>query len=407
MKFGQGYQSALDNKEFPQEWVDSAISYKQLKKCIKRVRKELLSLGLDQQTMQKLWQHVAAGSESRGDGSAPPTILSYKVEGDEDVTFVPKLTIALNPQDGSPVDAWLIEVPLTAGSEFLGILRKELEALEKLQDKEEKQLHSEITQLGHDLRELKLSHKRRSKEEVETWRKVFEIYNDAEVFVSSHESDAGARDVEQAQKHFDWFLTQLAEQRKRGEITIGDNDTLDRFIRINTNLLRLLRFQAMNRTAVSKIMKKFDKQTALHMRAALPTALERASAAALSDELARATSMTISHELVHLIPQLNDYLCPVCYGITYKPVRLPCNHVYCIRCMIVMQREKQNECPLCRAPVVLAADSDAVDYDLKHFLERNFKAEVKQKQKENEHASAIDRFGEAYLKTEGSKCKVM
>ncbi|RMD42084.1 hypothetical protein DV735_g3028, partial [Chaetothyriales sp. CBS 134920] len=468
MKFGQGYQSALDNAEFPQEWVESAISYKQLKKCIKRVRKELLSLGLDQQTMQKLWEHVATGSESQGDGSASPPLLSYKVEGDEDVTFIPKLTIALNPQDGSPVDAWLspetrehlrhlvkkkramsispprnaigkpqfqslqkiaidddldassedagdsedpietVEVPLTAGSEFLGILRKELEALEKLQDREEKLLHSEITQLGHDLRELKLSHKRRSKEEVETWRKVFEIYSDAEVFVSSHESDAGARDVEQAQKHFDWFLAQLAEQRKRGEINL-DNDTratVDRFIRINTNLLRLLRFQAMNRTALSKIMKKFDKQTALHMRAALPTALERASAAALSDELARATSMTISHELVHLIPQLNDYLCPVCYGITYKPVRLACNHVYCIRCMIVMQREKQNECPLCRAPVVLAANSDAVDYDLKHFLERNFKAEVKQKQKENEQASAIDRFGEAYTKSD-TKCKVM
>ncbi|RMZ77763.1 hypothetical protein DV737_g4207, partial [Chaetothyriales sp. CBS 132003] len=468
MKFGQQYQSTLDKEEFPQEWVDSAINYKKLKKCIKRVRKELLSLGLDQQTLQKLWQHVAGGG-SQGDGSGTgPPILSYKVEGDQDVTFIPKLTIALDPKDGSPVDAWLspetrshlrhlakknragsvspsrgnlgkpqdqtlqkiaidddldvssedagdnqepietVEVMLTAGSEFLDILRQELESLEKLQDKEEKLIHSEITQLGHDLRELKVSRKKRSKEEIETWRKVFEIYNDAEVFVSSHENDAGARDVDQAQKHFDWFLSQLAEQRKKGEITL-DHDAraaVDRFIRINNNLLRLLKFQAMNRTALSKIMKKFDKQTALHMRAALPSALERASAAALSDELARVTSFTISHELVHIIPQLNDYLCPVCYGMTYKPVRLSCGHVYCIRCILVMQREKQNECPLCRAPVVLAADSDNVDLQLKHFLERNFKVEVKEKQKENERAAAVDRFGEAYTKSEG-KCEVM
>jgi len=39
------------------------------------------------------------------------------------------------------------------------------------------------------------------------------------------------------------------------------------------------------------------------------------------------------------------------------------------------------------------------------FLEKNFKAEVKEKQKANELAVAVERFGEAY--GEPSKCIVM
>jgi hypothetical protein len=49
--------------------------------------------------------------------------------------------------------------------------------------------------------------------------------------------------------------------------------------------------------------------------------------------------------------------------------------------------------------------ADHIDTELKHFLEQNFKAEVKEKQKANELAVAIDRFGEAYGKP--VKCVVM
>ena len=39
------------------------------------------------------------------------------------------------------------------------------------------------------------------------------------------------------------------------------------------------------------------------------------------------------------------------------------------------------------------------------FLEKNFKPEVKEKQKANEIAAGIDRFGETYM--EPNKCAVM
>ena len=130
---------------------------------------------------------------------------------------------------------------------------------------------------------------------------------------------------------------------------------MDRFLKINIDLLRLMRFQEMNRIALSKIMKKFDKRTALHARAVIPPALKDGSV--VSQDLARATCYTIANELLSVIPQINDYLCPICFSITYKPVRLACTHLFCIRCLIVMQREEQSNCPLCRADVVMQADS--------------------------------------------------
>jgi hypothetical protein len=54
MKFAHEYKLALEREGFPTHWVDSAIKYGQLKKCIKKVEKELRSLGLDPETLGQL-----------------------------------------------------------------------------------------------------------------------------------------------------------------------------------------------------------------------------------------------------------------------------------------------------------------------------------------------------------------
>ena len=41
MKFGHVFKQSLRNEGFPPEWVDSAISYSQLKKVINRLTDEL------------------------------------------------------------------------------------------------------------------------------------------------------------------------------------------------------------------------------------------------------------------------------------------------------------------------------------------------------------------------------
>ena len=63
----------------------------------------------------------------------------------------------------------------------------------------------------------------------------------------------------------------------------------------------------------------------------------------------------MSKELVSIVPQISDYLCPVCFSLAYLPVRLDCKHIFCIRCVIKIQRRKDNQCPLCRCPVVMNA----------------------------------------------------
>jgi E3 ubiquitin-protein ligase BAH len=73
--------------------------------------------------------------------------------------------------------------------------------------------------------------------------------------------------------------------------------------------------------------------------------------------MAKAICFNISEGILNVIPQLADYLCPICLSISYKPVRLRCGHVFCIRCLVVMQRARQDHCPLCRGQVVMEASS--------------------------------------------------
>ncbi|KAK5057771.1 hypothetical protein LTR84_011772 [Exophiala bonariae] len=474
MKFGQDFQAALARDEYPQQWIDSAISYKKLKKCIKRVQEELQSLGLDKGILDELWQHVDIGPNN-GEVSAADTRLHYSMDGASEVKFTPKLTIAIDPTDGSPVDAWLssntrrvlrelaksshttsdssssrsnsvvgrsevrgslshdkaepradlpadpdcpseiqqneraqhletIEVPLTSDSEFFQILRRELADLDSLQQSERERMEKEIIKLGHELRDLKSNKSKKSRQEIEVWRRIFELYSDAEVFLSSHEADAGSRDYTHAQQHFQHFSKALqAQQNGVLKLSKPVAESLGRFLNINIKLLRLMKFQDINRTALAKIMKKFDKRTALHAQSSIQSSL--ITTPYLAQNLARATCFTISEEILTVIPQLNDYLCPICFSISWKPVRLRCNHIFCIRCMIVLQRQEKTHCPLCREEVVMEANADDVDREMMKFLKSNFRADVKQKQKDNELAAGIDRWGAQYESSQ--KCIIM
>lgn len=57
--------------DFPAHWVAQAIPYSQLKKCLKKVQRELQELGLDQETLRALLDAEAAA----------PVALQYKLRG--------------------------------------------------------------------------------------------------------------------------------------------------------------------------------------------------------------------------------------------------------------------------------------------------------------------------------------
>lgn len=127
-----------------------------------------------------------------------------------------------------------------------------------------------------------------------------------------------------------------------------------------------------------------------------------------SESLAKSVNYVIAENLLTILPQLDDYTCPVCASITFKPIRLSCGHVFCIRCLIKLQRQKTSNCPICRRDVVMEADSSNLDENLLKFLQLYFPKEVKAKQLENEKALGLDQLEKVgFGKTEGKECIIM
>ncbi|KNB06118.1 hypothetical protein FOXG_08168 [Fusarium oxysporum f. sp. lycopersici 4287] len=458
-------ESALN---FPAHWVDHAIPYSQLKKCLKKVARELHELGLDPETLRELLNP----------DETSPVALKYKLNGGADSHLRPKLTVQVHLQDGVPVDAslapntrdflnkiainlpqnqpaqvepvtkspipdsvkdaakaetvvettsapsaetvdaladeandklaialadektqWLdpsladltcywydrgmyeiIEVPLTFDAEFFEMLQSDVNNLDALQMEEEKTMTSEITDLAR-------------------WRQIFELYLDAEIFFATHEQDHGERSSQVALRQLQWFQDQVAKQNLVKDFKLPESKAaFTRFINLNASLLKNMQFQELNKTAVAKILKKFDKRTALGVARKFPTVVH--SDKLLAGTIARDVCSQMSQELVSKVPQLNDYLCPVCFSVAYLPVRLDCQHVFCIRCVIKIQRRKEKHCPLCRADVVLKASAMNLDYELQKYMKKYFAKEVKEKARANEIERGIEDYGPGYVHQE-------
>lgn len=66
MKFARDYEAGLQNEQYPSHWITSSISYRQLKKCIRKIQSEIQELGLDPIEIKKLLHPAVAASA--GDG---------------------------------------------------------------------------------------------------------------------------------------------------------------------------------------------------------------------------------------------------------------------------------------------------------------------------------------------------
>ncbi|GME22042.1 Zinc finger RING-type protein [Neofusicoccum parvum] len=464
MKFGHAFQDHLQQDGFPAHWVASAISYRQLKKCIKRVQKELAGLGLDAATLGQLLRTAEQERDEKLAEYLLSNPQSTSCHPDAPALFQPKLLIAVDEDTGEPLDAHLspktreylhqlattqqlsdvkvseidvassatertssessrssslvdtsvpdgnrrgprpyrmVELPLTSDLEFFSILQNELSGLATLQEKEKQKLSKEVTTLGTAVtRVTEPTGGGATKTDMAKWRKIFELYLESKIFFSTNELDHGKHDSAKAQA----LLKKFSDELQRQEIVSSfrkkeSSVALEQFLQLNINLLQTLRFQEINDLAMHKILKKFDKRTALGVKTTFPVVLQQS----MPRDIAKAICYQMSTELLPIVPQLDDYLCPVCFSISYRPIRLRCQHLFCIRCLIVLQRAKENHCPLCRGDVVMEADSQNLDPALANFLRKYFPEEVKAKQKENERAAGVDRYGEAY----NDKCVVM
>ncbi|KAF2466546.1 RING-14 protein-like protein [Lindgomyces ingoldianus] len=476
MKFGHVLKERLKSEGFPPEWVDSAISYQQLKKCIHRLTDELAQVGLDPVTLGKLLKHVedyntaAVGEEEERpfeyilSGEPPPGPQDGDGTGSAKrprKPFHPKLLFKINEATGALHSAKLdketksklhmlavetglsdlrvleepdsksitstdsanttnapsnvpcvnegnkrpgyrtVEVPLTSDTEFFAKLTSELSGLEKLQEKEEKKLHGQIEELGKQISKLTNPDRRANKKLIAVWRQIFQLYIESGIFFGTTETDHTAHDAEKAAARFQAFVDALAEQGLVAKFKKPENtQALNMFININREILQGLRFGEINRMAMMKILKKFDKKTALGVKATVPKQIEYPE---FSEHLAKAVCAEVNTQILSHVPQLDEYNCPMCFDIEWRPVKLRCGHVFCIRCLIVMQTNHQHRCPLCREKTVIDANSDNLDLELADFLKKWFPDEVKAKQKYNELMAGVDQYGEVYK----DKCAIM
>ncbi|GAW17896.1 hypothetical protein ANO14919_073640 [Xylariales sp. No.14919] len=452
MKFAQEFRKALQREDFPQKWVDCAIPYGQLKKCLKKVTKELEEIGLDKETLTRL----AADQRRHSSGNTPADLaFSYHLDVDgqdgkaaESARFRPRLTVFVHLENGVAVDAKLspstrdflqklalsnaavtdgalspdnglsvpptasycsqdsaasnatdvrqVEVPLVFDAEFFRILQTDVSNIGTLQEEEQAKLETQIAALGEELgKAVEPSRGRRAKADLDAWRQIFELYLDARVFFSSRESDHGARTSTQAVEQLHWFQDQVVQRKLVQRLRSGTSHAaFDNFVSINTALLSILKFQEINRLAVTKILKKFDKRTSLGVSTAFPVAVR--SSRSLADSVAQDVCARMSTELISVVPQLDDYLCPICFSIAYWPVRLQCQHVFCSRCLVKMSRKDERYCPLCRADTIMLAGLENFDADRAAFLRKYFPREVKKKIRANERERNQEIFGPSY-----------
>ncbi|KAG4433176.1 hypothetical protein IFR05_011336 [Cadophora sp. M221] len=454
MKFGHEFREALEKEGFPPSWVDTAIPYRELKKLLKKIQGELEELGLDSATLAQLHQSSPEeqGDDANADGNG--VAFQYHFEGDE--KFVPKLRFYIDIENGNPISAVLspetrqyfelqasrhrgdsaasplghdgqtdsppseetsvteespsvrrIDVQLRFDAEFFGLLQGDITSLDNLQAQEQKALTDEIEALSTLITDVaKPRPGGFHKTDLNRWRQLFDLYLQAGIFFSTNEFDHGSRTSAMAAEKLQWFQGEVVKKGIMGSFKLkASHEALQQFVKINIGILQHLKFHEINQRAFSKILKKFDKRTNLGAAKTFPKLI--LSDPITSDSMAKAVCAQISQQLLQIVPQIEDYSCPICCDICWRPVRLNCKHLICIRCAIVLQKQRKRTCPMCREDVVMKADTDNIDRDLERFLRKYFPKEVLQKQIANETAQGIEMFGPYYTHPSQSNCAIM
>lgn len=122
-----------------------------------------------------------------------------------------------------------------------------------------------------------------------------------------------------------------------------------------------------------------------------------------SDVLTKKMIFSVLERLSVIIPQVDDYLCPICQDISWKPIRLECGHIFCVRCLVKAQARKMRACPMCRAPhAVERVTTNNLDVARMNFLKLYFPNEIKMKAKDSSKEKASEDMLKIFGLADGS-----
>ncbi|KAG0313412.1 hypothetical protein BGZ99_008906 [Dissophora globulifera] len=306
-------------------------------------------------------------------------------------------------EDGKRV----LVIELTADTAFFDQLGEEISQLSKLQESNKHQFESKVEDLSKILTVVSSP----TNKDMYTWREILKVYLDAQVFVGDQEADRSTRSSTKAQQQLQWFLKEMERSRlvhkfKQSKSKIAFNT----FFQLNSELITMKQFRELNQMAMTKILKKHDKRTNLTASSGFPKHLQNEPF--YSDNISKSLTYTIGNQLLTIIPQPDDYSCPICMSVAWKPIRLRCNHVFCVRCLVKAQRKNMIHCPVCRQPnSVSDADASNLDVSMMNFMKLYFPKEIKEKRKETNREQAAEEMeaftGQRWSEIPDTACTIM
>ncbi|KAJ3848009.1 hypothetical protein EV368DRAFT_50122 [Lentinula lateritia] len=228
---------------------------------------------------------------------------------------------------------------------------------------------------------------RTNKSDLYSWREIFQLYVEIEVFESSNEANAGALSIEESERRLKLFAERVTSRGlgdKRKLKLKQSHEALESFLQMNMFILNVKKLEQANAEATRKILKKHAKRTALPIPPGQDyyvremALIPRSKANSSINSLPRLLVQALGETLLPIIPHVDDYACIICTNLAFKPIRLGCGHLFCVRCLVKMQKRGQGDCPMCRAPTVLIADR----WNLERCLSNFIKASEKQTREE-------------------------
>jgi len=249
-----------------------------------------------------------------------------------------------------------------------------------------------------------------TKSDLYSWREIFQLYVDTEVFEHIGEVKRGERSIEESERRLKLFVDQATKRGladRRNFKMKQSREALDAFIEMNLFILNIKKFSEASSEATRKILKKHTKRTSLPLPFAPSTALARSaggfplSTAPLQrfarlgkTSFPRILVQAVGQTLLPIIPHIDDYACLICTAIAFKPIRLSCGHLFCVRCLVKMQKSGKGRCPCCRRNSVAEANGSNVDWALLNFMQDWFPIESREKLKANEKEVADEQLRE-------------
>ncbi|ORX80164.1 hypothetical protein BCR32DRAFT_177180, partial [Anaeromyces robustus] len=206
------------------------------------------------------------------------------------------------------------------------------------------------------------------------WRSILQLYRNVDLWTHNGKVNTW----EQAKEKLELFKIKTESIKQKFKME-DSKIVFDQLIKLNQDIITLKQFYSINQNAIYMILKDHDNDTKLNACEGLPCFV---STDFFSDNACKRLTYEISNSLLSVIPDPEKYSCPICQELAYKPIRLDCNHLFCLKCLIKAQKKNLNNCPVCRAKdAVKNATSKNLDKKLLKTLISDYPKEIKARKK--------------------------